>query len=134
MKVEGYKESPNFTNLYNGHTIEKQLARKNCSQKFKNELKEIRSIMKANGFDKKENVDVYIEYNDNQYNKFFYGVISSKNQGTPDGFNNTKRISKESFVIAQFKDWLNGWNQAYDKNFLESIRNIAKTPNPEIHT
>ena len=89
------------------------------SEAIASQLAEIKDVFKQNKFDKKRWVDVILNYNKEEG---FYGVISSKEQGTPINPNYKHPISTDKKVIFSFKKWLNDWNHAYSPATLRKIK------------
>ncbi len=87
------------------------------------QLAEIKDVFKQNKFDKKRWVDVILNYNKEEG---FYGVISSKEQGTPINHNYKHPISTNKKVISSFRKWLNDWNQAYSPSTLRKIESMQE--------
>ena len=59
---------------------------------------------------KAENVDIILQYNRNDG---FYGVISSKTQGTPIHPYYRKFVSTKPKEFENFKKWVEMWDNAY---------------------
>ena len=93
------------------------------SEPVRSQLKEIKNIFKQNNFDKKRWVDVILNYNKEDG---FYGVISSKEFGTPMNPHYKHPISSDKKVISSFKKWLNEWNHSYSPAVLNMLEAIQK--------
>ena len=115
MRVDSIKTSINYTSMHIGASIKKRLADKRCSR-FPQRLKEIKDVVKQNGFDKKENVDIILQY---EGKNRFYAVISSKKQGVPMHPDYRCDISTESKSIEKFANWINEWNESYDPKWMD---------------
>ena len=102
-------DSTNFGKLYTGYTIKKNIIEKNYKNLIAKKDKIARAIRKEN-LHKAENVDIILQYNRNDG---FYGVISSKTQGTPMHPYYRKFVSTEPKEFENFKKWVEMWDNAY---------------------
>ena len=102
-------DSTNFGKLYTGYTIKKNIIEKNYKNLIANKDKIARAIRKEN-LHKDENVDIILQY---RRNEGFYGVISSKKQGTPMHPLYCKDVSTKPKEIENFKKWVEMWDNAY---------------------
>lgn len=127
MNIGAVNSNLSFNKLYHGYTIEKKLE-KNPSKKFLNELNSTEAIIKRNGLDRQENVDIILNYDKNDG---FYGVISSKYEGVPNHPDALCKISKDPKDVDKFSKWVENWNDLYSKEVLELLNKIiygSRTP------
>ena len=102
-------DSTNFGKLYTGYTIKKNIIEKNYKNLIAKKDKIARAIRKEN-LHKAENVDIILQY---RRNEGFYGVISSKTQGTPMHPYYRKFVSTKPKEFENFKKWVEMWDNAY---------------------
>ncbi len=120
---KNYNSDLAFGNLYTSSTLKKTLKRNKDNKEFVQECNSIRRSLRKNNLHKKENVDVILSHNEKDG---FYGVISSKEQGTPYHPHSTCKINKEPSKIEKFKDWVNSWNEAYDPVELKKFHDLME--------
>lgn len=121
--------SINYTSLYRGGTI-KQILSKKHSKKFETELRGVENSIRKKELHKKENVDIILNYNKQDG---FYGIISSKAEGTPMHPLNKCPVAKNEESMNKFTKWVNDWNESYSPESLgrmnavfEFIKNMGK--------
>ena len=102
-------DSTNFGKLYTGYTIKKNIIEKNHKSLIAKKDKIARAIRKEN-LHKAENVDIILQY---RRNEGFYGIISSKTQGTPNHPLYCKDVSTKPKEFENFKKWVEMWDNAY---------------------
>ena len=100
-----------FGKLYNGYLIKENIIKSNDSL-LKKELNSISKLIRKENLHKKENVDIILQYTKGNG---FYGVISSKTQGTPICRYNKQNISKDKTGLDKFVEWVNCWDNMYSK-------------------
>lgn len=91
---------------------------------IKNEYETIKKIFKDNGFSKKENVNVILNYD--AQDKCFFGIIQSKKQGIPNNPHYKHVISSKPEVVKEFKKWLDDWNYMYSPKALKELEEFNK--------
>ena len=104
-------DSLNFEKLYNGYLVKENIIKPNNST-LKKELNSISKLIRKEDLHKKENVDIILQYTKENG---FYGVISSKTQGTPMHPSYKKSISKDKTVLDKFAEWVKCWDYMYSK-------------------
>ena len=109
-----------FTSLYKGGTI-RQIIKNNPTKEFVSELRGVECAVRKNNLHKKENVDIILGYGEADG---FYGVISSKTQGTPMNPSSVCKVSKDQESIKTFSDWVEEWDKAYSPEELKKFRNL----------
>ena len=114
------QNQPTFGTLYRGGVI-KEVLKNGASKEFRAELGATERAIRKNNLHKKENVDVILGY---RKNEGFYGIISSKTQGTPMNPASECKISKDKESVNKFSEWVNAWNDAYSPEELNKFRNL----------
>ena len=92
---------------------------------IKKELAQLKEIFKENGFSRKKNVDVILDYD--SFQRKFVGIIESKKQGTPNNPNYKKEVSVKAKDIKAFENWLNEWDYAYSPKGLKEWAEIKRS-------
>ena len=101
--------SLNFGKLYNGYCISENILKTN-NKALKKELNSISRLIRKEKLHKAENVDIILQYTPKDG---FYGVISSKTQGTPNHPYYKKSLTKDEVSIKNFIDWVKSWDSLY---------------------
>ena len=85
------------------------------SKNFKKELTDFKSLIRANGWHKQKYVDIILgtEKDFKSDKDVFFGVISSKNQGTPNCPDYKCYLGKDKRSVLLFDKWVKGWNENY---------------------
>lgn len=94
------------------------------SAPIKKEYESIKKIFKDNGFSKKKNVDVILNYSPED--KAFFGIIKSKKQGIPNNPHYKHKISSDSEIVKKFKEWIETWDYMYSSKGLKKLEEITK--------
>lgn len=118
MQIEKISQHPSFGDLF--INVKPEDLKSNA---VRSQLGEIKNIFKENKFDKKRWVDVILNYNKEEG---FYGVISSKEQGTPNNPHYRHSISTDKKVISSFKKWLNDWNHSYSPAVIKKLEALQE--------
>lgn len=108
MRVEK-TNSLNFGRLYNGYLVEENIIKPN-NKMLKRELNSISRLIRKEKLHKVENVDIVLQYTKEDG---FYGVISSKTEGTPMHPYYKQVISKDGIVLNKFVQWVKSWKNLY---------------------
>ena len=116
MEIQRISQKENFGRLYYSQSVVSKMK----SKTFIKSLQEIKDIFAQNGFDRKKYVDVMLNYDD----RGFYGVISSKKQGTPMNPDYLHNISGKKKDIDSFREWLNDWNYRYSPAGLRKLKEL----------
>ena len=107
-------------NLYKSNSL-KQLE-KTSNKEFMNNVKNISKTIKTQGLHKLENVDIFLNYTKEQG---FYGIISSKKEGTPNHPKNTCPISIiDNKSMDNFSNWAKDWNSAYSPVVFDLLKKL----------
>ena len=107
-------------NLYKTNSL-KQLE-KTSTKEFMNNVENISKTIKIQGLHKLENVDIFLNYTKEQG---FYGIISSKKEGTPNHPKNTCPISIiDGESIDNFSNWAKDWDSAYSPVVLDLLKKL----------
>ena len=107
-------------NLYKSNSL-KQLE-KTSTKEFMNNVENISKTIKIQGLHKLENVDIFLNYTKEQG---FYGIISSKKEGTPNHPKNTCPISIiDGESIDKFSNWAIDWDSAYSPVVLDLFKKL----------
>ena len=113
-------QNPSHKNLYKSNSL-KQLE-KNATKDFLNSVEKVSKTIKTQGLHKLENVDIFLNYTKEQG---FYGIISSKKEGTPNHPKNTCPISIiDGESIDNFSNWAKDWDSAYSPVVLDLLKKI----------
>ena len=102
-------DSLNFGKLYNGYLVKENIIKQN-NNTLKKELNSISRLIRKENLHKTENVDIVLQYTKENG---FYGVISSKKQGTPMHPYYKHNISKDKTIINKFAEWTKFWEKMY---------------------
>ena len=73
-------------------------------------MNSISRLIRKEELHKAENVDIILQYTPKDG---FYGVISSKTQGTPNHPYYKKSLTKDEVSIKNFIDWVKSWDSLY---------------------
>ena len=119
MRVNGISNSTSFGRLK--IIIDKDLL---IFAPIKKEFNQIRKIFKENGFSRKKNVDVLLDYDMN--NRSFIGIIESKKQGIPNHPDYKHKISPNKRDVKYFGEWLKTWDYMYSHKGLKEWENFKK--------
>lgn len=91
------------------------------SSPIRQELQQIKKICTENGFSRKRNVNVLLEY---EKDKGFVGVVESKKQGIPNNPDYKHPISTKKDDVSNFGQWLNQWDYMYSPKGLREWAEI----------
>lgn len=114
-----------FKSLYTGRFLQNEL-KENTSKQFIRHVNSIKRVIRKNNLHNKENVDIILQY---QKEEGFYGVISSKNQGTPNNPAYRCSIDGTKSGIDKFRQWVEAWDEAYSPesiNHFKELMNLVK--------
>ena len=121
MYIRNQNQTP-FQSLYRGGNI-KNILRNNPTKEFTSELNSIERGIRKNNLHKKENVDIVLGYTKEDG---FYGIISSKEQGTPMNPASECKVSKDKDSMNKFTQWADAWDEAYSPKELKKFRDLMK--------
>ncbi len=111
-----------FKGLSTGYLLSREI-RHNTSKQFAQEVKSIRQIIRKNNLHKKDNVDIILQYSKEDG---FYGVISSKQQGTPNNPSYKCPIDSTKSQIDKFIQWAEAWDEAYSPKLLDRFSELME--------
>ena len=100
------------------------------SAPLKKELAKLKKVFIDNGFSRKKNVNVILDYDMNQ--RDFVGIVESKKQGIPMNPNYRHIISTSKRDIDSFGKWLNDWDYMYSPKGLREWEEIKKRAAEEL--
>ena len=102
-------KSLNFGKLYNGHLVQVNILEPN-NKILKKELDSVSRLIRKENLHKTKNVDIILQYTEE---KGFYGVISSKTQGTPMHPCYWQPVPKDENTLDKFINWVKAWDKLF---------------------
>ena len=109
MLISG-RENLSFGRLYKGWTVQENIVKKN-DKPLISELNKVTKLIRKENLHKTKNVDIILQHNKEDG---FYGVISSKTQGTPNHPLYKHSISRtDKNLLNSFKKWVKAWDKLY---------------------
>ena len=119
MKINNVSQNTSFGRLK--INVDKDLL---MFSPIKKELNQLKKIFKENGFSRKKNVDVILDYDVEQ--RSFVGIVESKKQGIPNNPGYKQSVSTKKSSIEAFKNWLENWDYMYSPKGLSEWRKIRE--------
>ena len=91
---------------------------------IKKEFLQLKKVFKDNGYSRKKNVNVILDYD--SYQRKFVGIVESKKQGIPNNPDYKKIISSKKKDVKEFGEWLDTWDYNYSPKGLKEWERIKQ--------